>query len=71
MSASLSLTPWGLRDGASASLSNHPAGFPDREVRRAGRALGGMGLGGLPSASELAPRVVDALDRHSGEPFIS
>jgi hypothetical protein len=59
----LFMTPWVFLYGVTGFLFNHPDAFPDREVRTADRAsLAGTELEGFPAASELAGRIVEALN---------
>lgn len=71
MFVGLFLTPWVFLYGVTAFLFNHPEAFTDREVRWAGpEQVAGTGLEGLPTASQLAPRVIEALNAREGKgPF--
>jgi hypothetical protein len=65
--AGLFMTPWVFLYGVTGFLFNHPAAFPDREVRAAGRAvLRGTALEDFPAAPKLAEDVVEALNAAAG-----
>ena len=65
--AGLFMTPWVFLYGVTGFLFNHPAAFPDREVRTAGRAeIAGTALERFPTAPELADRIVTVLNDRAG-----
>jgi hypothetical protein len=65
--AGLFMTPWVFLYGVTGFLFNHPDAFPDREVRRTGRAeIAGTELERFPTAAELAEQVVVALNARAG-----